>query len=98
MPNHELTAEHVQLVGELLIPKFKEAVRQELHKLREDLQGAVNEAEAQLNERIDALDARLKLVEGVVLKASLACGVLALVGGFLGKTFGPLLWAWIKHL
>lgn len=49
---HGFSAEDVKLIGELLVPMFKDALREEFHKVRNDANSAILNSEARLEQKL----------------------------------------------
>jgi len=80
MPQNDLTADQIEQLGRLLLPMFQQAIRSELHALRNDFNGALIKQTAELQGRINALEARVDALERVKLRVLAAwAGVVAAV-------------------
>jgi hypothetical protein len=66
---HELSAESVQLIGDLLEPRLKESLREEFHKVREASARALASAELRIASDINEDRKRLQSLEGNQRKA-----------------------------
>lgn len=86
MPREQLTAQEIQLIGEILLPMFKDAMRVQFHRVRDDLSAAVSGVESKmhdehmkLNARIDELSRRVKALELMRYRVMAAYGFIIAV-------------------
>lgn len=79
MPPHddrELTAREVQLIGDILVPRLKEELRVDFHKVRNDFTRAMADMRVDLDERLDAIEVRVGNLEKMRSRVALMYGVI----------------------
>lgn len=90
--DRELSASQIEQVGRLLIPVFKESIREDLEEIATKCGTAVTQAMDTANTQLKDHETRIKKVESNQIKAM--AGWAAIV--FLATTLATGLWGWVK--
>lgn len=105
MPNTPgLTAEHVKLIGDLLVPRVVQELRGEFQRLRTEFSESLARQDSQMSRRFAAVETRIALLESPenkrLVEMSSRLGALERLQGkaMLGYGFLVAVVTWTYHL